>query len=579
VIRALVVLLATSLVSGCAGFGSVAMAPSETSNPDSGVGGTGFSDVGGPDRDQDEGVGGTGFATGVASVGGDGDEGVGGTGFATGMADTDGDEGVGGTGIYGIISAFGSIVVNGVHIDYADETPVVVDGVAGSPTDFAIGQVVAVEAEPMGERYQAHLVEVQHAAMGPVSDVDPLARTIRVLGQTIEVAPSDRLPEIDEWVRVSGLRGADEQVVATRIDPVSPSLGAFVRGVAGPSAENTLTLGGLLFDRPLIDGRTIEAGDEVLLRGVFEARQFKVTDFIKAPREPFGGRMTDLLVQGFVASDAAGLHYLAGHNWTLPAGLAPRMPGGEMPAALFKGRWLEGEVSVSPQPHIQIPGLLRDLPWALDGERLGAGEFPDLLRGRVEGREFEALTVDPTSLPDIDQVRALVSAKGLPPALLDATRPLTADQLSALMELGGADATAEGIHQFNPALFAAFLANRHAIEGFAGGAFPPAPGEKFDPALMLQFEAMQLRLEEMGIDPAQFAGAGSELAAIAGLVRLREAIGHNGFDPAMLPPGLPPGVLSRLQDLIDLHGGVAGRLPPPPVPPLPLTAPPPAGSP
>jgi Domain of unknown function (DUF5666) len=560
-IRALVVLLTVNLVSGCAGFGQFAMAPSDASSSDSGVGGTGYSDVGGGDRDLDEGVGGTGFATGVARAGGDEDDGV------------------GGTGIFGIISAFGSIVVNGVHIDYEDETPVVVDGVTGSPSDFAIGQVVAVEAEPMGERYQAHLVEVQHAALGPVSDVDPVARTIRVLGQTIEVAPSDRLPEIDEWVRVSGLRGADEQVIATRIDPASPSLGAFVRGIALPSTEETLTLGGLLFDRPLIDGRTIEAGDEVLLRGVMQARQFKVTDFIKAPREPFGGRMTDLLVQGFVASDAAGLHYLAGHNWTLPTGLAPRMPSGEMPAALFRGRWMEGEISVTPQPHIQIPGLLRDLPWALDGERLGAGEFPDLLRDRAEGREFDALTVDPTSLPDIDQVRALVSTKGLPPALLDATRPLTADQLSALMELGGADATAEGIRQFNPALFAAFLANKDAIEGLAEGVFVPAPGEDFDPASMPQFDAMRLRLEEAGIDPSQLNSARPELAAIAGLLRLREAVGQEGFDPSMLPPGLPPGVLLRLQDLIGDQGGIVGRVPPPLILPVPPTAPTPGGRP
>ncbi len=559
-IRALVVLLTASLVSGCTGLGQMAMAPSDASVPDSGVGGTGYTDVGG-EGDLDEGVGGTGFATGVARAGGDGDEGV------------------GGTGIFGIISAFGSIVVNGVHIDYEDETPVVVDGVVGSPSDFAIGQVVAVEAEPMGERYQAHLVEVQHAALGPVSDVDPLARTIQVLGQTIEVAPSDRLPEIDEWVRVSGLRGADEQVIASRIDPVSPSLGAFVRGIALSSAEDTLVLGGLLFDRPLIDGRTIEAGDEVLLRGVLEARQFKVTDFVKAPHEPFGGRMSDLLVQGFVASDAAGLHYLAGHNWTLPAGLAQRMPSSGMPAALFKGRWLEGEVSITPQPHIQIPGLLRDMPWALDGEHLGAGEFPDLLRGRAEGRAFEELTVDPTNLPDIDQVRALVTTKGLPPALLDATRPLTADQLSALMELGGADATAEGIHQFNPALFAAFLANKDAIEGLAGTAFPFAPGEDFDPASMPQFDEIRLRLEEAGIDPSQLNGAGSELAAFAGLVRLREAVGQEGFDPARLPPGLPPGVLSRLQDLIGDPGGIGGRIPPPLLLPIPPTAPTPGARP
>ena len=243
-IRVLTLLFVVGLLSGCAGLGLVAMAPTGTSSPDAGVGGTGYTDVDGADRDRDEGVGGTGFVSGVAQASG-------------------GDEGVGGTGIFGVITAFGSIVVNGVHIDYEEETPVAVDGVAGTPDDFAIGQVVAVEARPMGERYQAQLVEVQHAVLGPVSDIDEVARTITVLGQTIQVAESDRLPLTNEWVRVSGLRGPEEQVVATRIDPVSPSRGAFVRGVVLPADGEGLTLGGLKFDRPLINGRTIEIGDEV----------------------------------------------------------------------------------------------------------------------------------------------------------------------------------------------------------------------------------------------------------------------------------------------------------------------------
>ncbi len=545
-IRVLTLLLVASVISGCAGLGPVAMAPSGASSPDAGVGGTGYTDVDGGDRDRDEGVGGTGFVSGVAQASG-------------------GDEGVGGTGIFGVITAFGSIVVNGVHIDYEDETPVVVDGIAGTPDDFAIGQVVAVEARPMGERYQAKLVEVQHAALGPVSDVDEAARTITVLGQTIQVAETDRLPLIDEWVRVSGLRGPDEQVVATRIDPVPASRGAFVRGVALPADGDGLALGGLQFDRPLIDGRTIDIGDEVLLRGVLRARAFEVTDFVKAPRDPFGGRMSDLLVQGFVASNASGLSYIAGHNWTLPEGVSQRFSREGLPAALFKGRWLSDDMSMSPQPRIQIPGLLRDMPWALDGDALQAGEIPDLLRGQMEANGQDPLTVDPTSLPDIGQVRALVAAKGMPGGFVDAARPLTADQLSALMELGGAEATEEGILHFNPKLFAAFFEHQDMIEEYA-------VGEGFDPSQMPKFEAMKTRLLEAGIDPAEFVGAHSELAVIVGLLRLRDAAQQEGFDPASLPPA----TRLRLRDILidggELPGGVPAALRPPP-PPTPARGP------
>ncbi len=541
-IRSLVFLLAASLVAGCAGFDTIALGPTGANAPDTGVGGTGYSDVSGPDRDLDEGVGGTGFATGVAQING-GD-----------------DEGVGGTGIFGIISAFGSIVVNGVHIDYEDETPVVVDGVSGSPDDFAIGQVVAVEAQPMGERYKAHLVEVQHAAMGPVSHVDEGARTITVLGQTIQVASTDRLPLKDEWVRVSGLRGPDEQVMATRIDPVSPKHGAFVRGVAYPTGGEMLSLGGLLFDRPLIDGRTIEAGDEILLRGVVQARDFEVTGFVKAPREPFGGRMADLLVQGFVASNASGLSYVAGHNWMLPEGVSVRFSGDVLPAALFRGRWLVDEMSVTPMPRLQIPGLLRDMPWALEGDVLQAGDIPDLLRGHMDGAGYDPLTVDPTSLPEIGQVRALLAVKGMPDGFVDATRPLSADQLSALMELGGAEATEEGISRFNPDLFAAFLKHQDMIKEYA-------VGEGGGSSQMPQFEAMRTRLQEAGIDPTELAGARSELAAIAGLLRLRDATQQEGFDPAALPPGLRLRLRDILIDGGELPVGVPAALrPPPPAP-------------
>ncbi|WOF75549.1 DUF5666 domain-containing protein [Parvibaculaceae bacterium PLY_AMNH_Bact1] len=540
-IRVLVLLIAASLVAGCAGLGPVAMVPTGTSSPDAGVGGTGYTDVDGADRD--EGVGGTGFVSGVAQASG-------------------GDDGVGGTGIFGVITAFGSIVVNGVHIDYEDETPVVVDGTEGTPDDFAIGQVVAVEARPMGERYQAQLVEVRHAALGPVSDVDEATRTITVLGQTIQVAQSDRLPLVDEWVRISGLRGPDEQVVATRIDPVSPSRGAFVRGVALLADGEGLALGGLQFDRPLINGRTIDAGDEVLLRGIVRARAFEVTDFVKAPSEPFGGRMSDLLVQGFVASDLSGLHYVAGHNWTLPEGLVPRFSEEGLPAALFKGRWLEDEISVSPQPRIQIPGLLRNIPQALENGNLRAGEIPDLLRNQIEARGIDRLTIDPTNLPDIAQVRALVAAKGMPGVFLDAARPITADQLSALMELGGADATEEGILRFNPERFATFLEHQDMIKEYA-------VGEGVDPLPMPQFQAMRARLLEAGIDPAQLAGAHSELAAIAGLLRLRDVAQREGFDPSSLPPAMRLRLRDMLIDGGELPDGVPAALRPPPSPPGP----------
>ncbi len=532
IFRLLTLLIVVSLASGCTGLNPMAVGSVDSASPESGVGGTGFTDVPGADRDLDEGVGGTGYATGVAQqLGGD-------------------DEGVGGTGIFGIITAFGSIVVNGVHIDYEDETPVVVDGVAGTPDDFAIGQVVAVEAQPVGERYQAQLVEVRHTVLGPVSSVDDATRAITVLGQTIQVAESDRLPLTDEWVRVSGLRSPDDSVIATRIDPVAPSRGAFVRGVVLPAEGDALALGGLMFERPLLDGRTINAGEEVLLRGVVQPRGFEITDFVKAPREPFGGRMSDLIVQGFIASNLEGQPHVAGHNWTLPAGVASDFDDKGRPATVFRGRWLEGEISVSPQPHIQTPGLLRPLPWALNGDQLTAGELPDLLRGRMEAQGLTPMTIDPTTLPNVTQVKALLSAKGVPLGFFDAARPLTGDQLSVLMELGGVDATETSIQRFNPDRLVTFLEHRDEIRDFITSA-------EFEQSELPPLIAIRQRLETLGIDPAELAGVRYDLAAIGGLLRLRHAINQEGFDPSKLPTG----VRGRLREFMMERPDLLDRVP------------------
>src|SRR5262245_45113002 len=66
--------------------------------------------------------------------------------------------GVGGTGapatlgVVGTITEFASVCVNGLEIHYDTATPVTVNGRPAAAGQLALGQVVAVEAAPDGER-------------------------------------------------------------------------------------------------------------------------------------------------------------------------------------------------------------------------------------------------------------------------------------------------------------------------------------------------------------------------------------------------------------------------------------------
>ncbi len=123
------------------------------------------------------GIGGTGQKLADKGIGGTGKKinetgsGLGGTGrqmAATGA-------GLGGTGdklelpqdavlqVYGRITGFGSICVNGIEIEYKDDTPVEKEGEALSPDGLKIGQIVSLVAE----RHGGGLFEARAIAIEP----------------------------------------------------------------------------------------------------------------------------------------------------------------------------------------------------------------------------------------------------------------------------------------------------------------------------------------------------------------------------------------------------------------------------
>lgn len=227
--------------------------------------------------DPDSGVGGTGLI--------DPDDGIGGTGLI------DPDDGIGGTGVLGTVTGFASLCVNGLEIHYAASVPVLVDGVGASSADLAIGQVVWVIAEQEEEKMVARAIEVLSALVGPIEALDLDVGSLRVAGEEVDLLLGVRLLEdqggkdamrVGDRVAVSGLRRSDGRLLATRVEPAADradgarelTLAALLeraprvervvaQGYAEPVAEGT-RLAGLDFriegPRPARDERIRAAG-------------------------------------------------------------------------------------------------------------------------------------------------------------------------------------------------------------------------------------------------------------------------------------------------------------------------------
>jgi hypothetical protein len=271
----------------------------------------------------DGGMGGTGHAGDGSGMGGTGHAGDGsGMGGTGGRADG---SGMGGTGVVGVITGFASICVNGLEVFYGPDTPVSLDGEATSPDTLAVGQVVSVWAVDRDGRLHARRVAVNSALVGPVTWVAGDGRRLVALGQQVLLPATTMPPKVGENVRVSGLRGPDGVVLATRLERVSelarPSVSGVVDLVAGAQAR----LGGLLV-RGLPGARV---GDQVrvsgpVVDGVMQARQAQPDPLLAPVR---GAERLSL--QGVVQGPANGDLSLGYARLALPAG-APRAAAGSV---------------------------------------------------------------------------------------------------------------------------------------------------------------------------------------------------------------------------------------------------------
>ncbi|MBB1489200.1 DUF5666 domain-containing protein [Oceanospirillum sediminis] len=250
--------------------------PSETliteADHDQGIGGTGI------DQKSDErGIGGTGINQNSddSGIGGTGidqhseDQGIGGTGLQL----AEDEKGIGGTGmrtespqtrnwlqklnngeyiaVAGTIHDYGSIWVNGIHIQFNEATLVTVNGQKTDLENIELGQTAVITARKKGQQIVAEKIEIFHEVIGPVSSVDQSSGSFTILQQRIFAGQHvlSQLPQPGQWLAVSGIRNSDQAIVASHIQRATVDQAALVRGHITLN-ETTLTLNSLVLKRP-----------------------------------------------------------------------------------------------------------------------------------------------------------------------------------------------------------------------------------------------------------------------------------------------------------------------------------------
>ncbi|WP_331350844.1 DUF5666 domain-containing protein [Cellvibrio sp. UBA7671] len=192
----------------------------------------------------------------------------------------------------GMVTGFGSVIVNGVHYDVKD-AEIVVDGETLVESDLEVGQIVRITGKVGSDGIHGTATKLEGEAqlVGPITSIDLVAGSLVALDQTILVTAdtffdddlSLELLAVGKVIKVSGQLNTDGVLVATRID-VKNGLANNKFQLSGEianldTAAMTFTLNGTLVDyskatlSPLPD-KTLVNGLKVRVIGSFSGDVF-----------------------------------------------------------------------------------------------------------------------------------------------------------------------------------------------------------------------------------------------------------------------------------------------------------------
>ena len=269
--------------------------------------------IGGTGRDEPLLEGGDGIAGTGRTEGGDG---IGGTGRAEGA------DGIGGTGLFGTLTSFAPLCVNGQAIALDPATAVFADGRDATVDRLRVGQLLWVVGPVADGVLQAERIDVLFAERGAIEAVELRRRRFRVgsswvtlLDQALVVDQSTGLIldprglRVGEVVEVSALRDLEGRLFASRVDRIAAQAGGVrvapaglpavaelvrrspvgalvVEGFLGRDAAGGFTLGALALDTSALAPSALAAltaESRVWVRGAASAASLRASRVVLPP--------------------------------------------------------------------------------------------------------------------------------------------------------------------------------------------------------------------------------------------------------------------------------------------------------
>lgn len=241
------------------------------------------------------------------------DGGVGGTGAVArgGVGGTGISDAPGTVGVVGVITGFASVCVNGLEIHYGPGTPVTINGRPAGTAQLALGQVVAVEAQPEAGQLSARSLAVTWTLEGPVTRMDAdagmvfvMGRAIRVTAETVTAAVGQPLAGIAPGVtvQVSGFRDSRGEIVASRLDLGTPG----EHSVIGRMTQRDAWSGEIEGLPVTLSAARPQGEGEVLVRGRWDGERLRATSVVEAPATTLLGRVNRAVIESLVREVRSG---------------------------------------------------------------------------------------------------------------------------------------------------------------------------------------------------------------------------------------------------------------------------------
>ena len=278
--------------------------------------------------------------------------------------------GIGGTGIVGLVTGFGSLIVNGIIVDTTGATQYSTALGFTSASSVRVGDSLTIEATTRGGRLEAKRVHLTHPLVGQVQSVSADGTTLWINGVQVQLEPQIRgLAATGDRLRVSGLwRG--NAVVASRLAKDTSGTDVIAGEAIGTGMRARIG-GSPIVASPIMSN--LRNGRYATAIGTFDGKQMNATRVVGERFVGAAGDLRQLSIEGYLDSITAAPGFKVsglGHSFVDTLNLSPFRTNRTIFEGAYSGKFAAERALVLPQSFFERSGLLSqrrstgvDLDW------------------------------------------------------------------------------------------------------------------------------------------------------------------------------------------------------------------------